>query len=293
MVKMKDYYRQSNRRRRKISPALIVVGFLTLILISVRFIYPGLMEDGARALALPFWQGQNRVGASVETFFSSLRTKGSLYNENKALKRALSRTEALTLYNRALDDENRTLKELLGRRRFEHLVLTPILKRPNATLYDTLIIGIGANENGISTGDRVVVLGSIVVGTVSSISGKTAVVTLFSTPGIETDALIGASSTSAVARGVGAGNFVVKLPKEVKVSVGDIVTFPGFSTLVFGEVASVESKPSDAFAIVRFLSPISVNSLRFVEVLTDKNENPSIIESPKSEEAPALESSKI
>ena len=78
--------------------------------------------------------------------------------------------------------------------------------------------------------------------------------------------VIGNTHIETSAEGRGGGNFIAKLPKDISVSVGDLVTFPGLSPKFFGTVGSIEQTVAGSFQSILFTLPINVNSLEWVEI---------------------------
>ena len=136
-----------------------------------------------------------------------------------------------------------------------------------------LLIDVG-KDTGIAKGNRVVVDGSIVIGTVSRINGRVGTVVLFSTHDIKTEVLIGTSTARVIAQGRGGGNFIAKIPREIDIHKGDIITLSGSPTLLFAKVGVIESNPKDPFQTIFFQNPVNVNKLSFVQVVTDNEEKP-------------------
>ena len=132
--------------------------------------------------------------------------------------------------------------------------------------------------------------GSYAIGTVSSVSNYTSTVTLFSSAGQKIDGLINsplegakdasidtANSTTTSTKvkdslnpvtveGRGGGNFYIKLPKNIKVKIGDPVVWPSAETVLLGTIEIVDSGEGEAYSQVYFKSPINMNSLRYVQI---------------------------
>lgn len=273
---MRYSYRQPPKRARRTLHTSYTAIFLVavlIVLILVQVFVPGFLSRIARQAAAPVWNSENRLTAGIGSLFEAMRSKQGLVEENRALEERVRVYDAQAAYIEALEEENKELKALLNQSRFDSLLLAPILRRPPATPYDTLIVDVGASGEA-RVGNRVTIGGSFVVGKLAAVEGSVGTVQLFSTPGVETDVLIGATSTSAVAIGQGSGNFLIRLPRELAVSVGDPVFLPSISPLILGEVREIEADTSDPFSTIRFTSPLSLQGMRFVEIVTDDREDP-------------------
>lgn len=188
---------------------------------------------------------------------------------------------------KSLQTENEYLRSLLGKTPEEsNMILAGVIERPPRTPFDSLVIDIGSDQD-IIEGDMVFSDGLYSIGMISSVSDHTSTVTLFSSAGQKIDALINSpaegakeedlNSTSSrvkskdllnpvVVEGWGGGNFYIKLPKNIKVKVGDPVVWPSTETILLGAVEVVDSSDGEAYSQIYFKSPINMNSLRYVQV---------------------------
>ena len=108
---------------------------------------------------------------------------------------------------------------------------------------------------------------NVYLGEVSEVDPHSSKVTLYSTPGRKLSVVLGASSISAEAVGIGGGNFNIFLPREVEVKEGDIIVIPSITTNVFGIVEKVNFQDKDSFQTVLFKSPVNISELNFVDVV--------------------------
>lgn len=164
----------------------------------------------------------------------------------------------------ALYQENIDLKARLGRDARVRRILGAVLVRPPATPYDTLVIDIG-EADGVAAGDTVSAGGTTVIGTVSEVYARAARVTLYSAPGQKYDALLRGTIPLAV-EGQGGGSLRAQVPAGTAVSLGDIAVLPGIAGGISARVSRVEHAEGESFSTLYFSLPVSVSSLRFVEV---------------------------
>ena len=187
----------------------------------------------------------------------------------------------------SLQTENDYLRSLLGKTPVNSdMILSSVIERPPRTPFDSLILDIGDDQD-IAEGDMVFSDGMYAIGIISSVSKHTSTVTLFSSSGQKIDALINspiegskdiANSTttknikdkdylnSVTVEGRGGGNFYMKLPKNIKVKIGDPIVWPSSETIVLGSIEVIDSSEGDAYSQVYFKSPINMNSLRYVQI---------------------------
>lgn len=265
------YLKPSKRWWKKIrQPAELARGaliFLALIILFVLNAYPPeFLRPVTVAIASPFWQARDLAAGIFQAMLFPFTDKKKLFEENAALKLELAKKNLALIALEDLVVENQELKELGGRELKESFVLAAVLNRPPVSSYDTLIIDAGSNE-GIAVGDIVAVEKNSVIGEILSVAKDSATVSLYSTPNRETPVAVGLERAEAPARGRGAGNFEVRLPKGVAVEIGDAIILPGINHRPLGFVSKIETSPNDPFQTILFDLPINLNTLRFVMIL--------------------------
>ena len=217
-------------------------------------------------LAVPILKIEENVRGEIVGFFSILKSKKSLVEENNALKQNQNDIDAVRIVNDALEAENRELKHLLGRDVEDNVILASVVTRPNVSPYDTIIIDVGTSD-GIHVGDEVMIFGDFLAGFVSKVFTNSSQVTMFSSPGVKTNIFIGESGISAVSIGRGAGNFYSELPRDLEIRKNDVITLSSLDTQVFGEVETIIRGDADAFQTILFKSPVNINSIKRVQVV--------------------------
>lgn len=250
----------------------LVVLVLLLLAVGGLLLFSAPLRGALIRLVSPLWGVQEKTSTSGDEIADAFSSKEKLMAEIALLRNKITESDIVLRRFRVLEEENTELKRLLGRQVYESGVLAAVLGRPAITPYDTLIIDVG--ENAVRVGDRVVVEGSIVLGTVSEVYEQTTQVLLFSAPGVETQVLIGPERVPVTARGQGGGSFVAEFPREAHVEEGYTVVLPGINPYLFSTVESTVASPSDAFITVRFKNPINFQALTWVQVLTDSRELP-------------------
>ncbi|MFZ2038831.1 MAG: rod shape-determining protein MreC [Minisyncoccia bacterium] len=215
----------------------------------------------------PLWKLENVIEVLLIDSANLFSSKRSLVEENRALREAKNKTDYYVLVNDFLRQENLSLQEALGRKdEKQQSVLAYVLSKPGISFYDEIIVDAGNNFD-IKVGDLVSVDGTIVLGEVTEVFSKTSKVSLFSTPNAVTNVLLGPNSIQAEAKGIGSGNFIVRLPKETELKEGDSVVVPSISLNVFGVVEKIVSEASDTFQNVYFKNPVNLLELKFVEII--------------------------
>ena len=216
----------------------------------------------------------NSVGGTLSNLRSAFLSKNSLYLENQNLKIKLSENNAqMSNYNSVLA-ENISLKEILGRLpavagRGEEgdMILGAILAKPNQSLYDTLIIDVGENS-GIEIGDTVFALGDIPIGKIGEVHSASSKVILFSSPGEKMQVVVPPDNIFLEAVGRGGGNFEMAIPQDLNLVKGSEVILPGITPYVLAIVQMTISDPRDSYVKALLVSPVNVQSLKFVQIMT-------------------------
>lgn len=256
--------RDKNRTKENRLKLWISGGVFVVIVIVAPFVFPWLGR-GMRTMLRPFWELENNVVAGTDGFVSYFISKHALEIENQNLKSQLMEMQARMTDHATLEQENASLKEMLGRTTSTNLVLGTILVKPNRSLYDTLVIDIGA-DNGVKVGDIVFAYGTTPVGTVSSVSSTTATVTLFSTSGEITTGRIDGKNIDVQLTGRGGGNFQLQIPRDITLEPATNVLLPGITPEVIAVVASSITDPRDPTQTFLLTSPVNINELNWVEV---------------------------
>ena len=225
-----------------------------------------MFDSGLISLISPLWRAENAVSRSLYNGVIFFQSQRALVNENTTLKEKLSSLEIEILsLSKDRDDRNRYL-ELLGRKQNSNMVLASVLTHPPQTPYDVIIIDLGLNES-ISSDSEVFLPEGPILGRVSEVFRKNAKVKLFSSAGEETSAVLERGDLPVTLVGVGAGNFKMTIPRDVEVQIGDRVLSLGVSSHLLAIVGEVSVSSTDSFKEVLARGPANIFALRFVFVV--------------------------
>lgn len=166
-----------------------------------------------------------------------------------------------------LADETQVNKllELVGRKENPNTVIAAVLTHPPQTPYDIIIIDAGSRD-AINIGSEVSLPEGPILGRVSEVFAKSARVELFSTSGLETNAVLERDNMPVVLVGRGGGDFKLTVPRDVVVEKGDRILSPDITSRLLAVVEDVSISPTDSFQEVLAKSPINIFTLRFVFV---------------------------
>lgn len=270
--------RMIKEQRQKIYGALFLI---LLIVIMGRGPVLGALGRVGHLVGLPFWSATNGAEGIGAQLTDQTRSKSSLIEENALLRDQIQQSILDTKAYEAVLAENAHLKELMGRTDKEKTVLARVLSRPPLEVYDTFVIDVGLHD-GVTVGALVYGKGSFVIGTVTRVMDRSAVVTLVSAPGETRTAMVAevdpeAKSASSshetlsedhelVFTGIGGGGFRAQVPKQLRIAPGTIMALPTLTPSFIG-VISTEYVPEDGSLKEVFGTlPFGINSLEWVKV---------------------------
>ncbi len=213
------------------------------------------------------WNGENAISHSIQNTFNLFKSKDSLLTENKELNDKIQSMTFDTLAMDILREENKQLKEVLGRNENKNSILASVLRTPPFSPYDTFIIDVGKDKD-IQIGDYILIGEHILLGEIVEVNQRSSKAKLFSSSGTVTRVLIGSKSIAVEAIGRGAGNFEVALPREVGIKVGDKIIIPNISSVVLGVVEQIDEDHTKTIQRVLFASPANIQSVRWVTVVS-------------------------
>ncbi len=239
-----NFHLKSDRYERKKIPILKGITIVFVCAILIQFITPRFLPSIALRFIAPLWPVKGD---------DSAQTIAELKNQIDSFS--------------IMENEYKTILAELGQKKPNEFILGHVLVAPPTSLYDTLIVDAGSKE-GVQIGKKVYAGGMITLGVITEVQGETSKVKLYSSPEEKYDVIIGVGSTSirSTATGRGGGMYEVLAPREAKIQIGDVVTVPELSDVVYGKVAYIISDPARAFASIVFQSPIPLQSIRRVYV---------------------------
>jgi cell shape-determining protein MreC len=263
--------REHNRRSRQYT--LYVIGAIVICILFFVVAPPAFLRSTVITIGKPFWFVSSYVGSAFSGTVSLFQSNRRLIDENMRLKGQVAELTAKNKTTIALQASNQTLTDLFRKKTTREQILAGVLQGPPLSPYDTFLIDAGTAD-GVLLHDPVVAYGDVAVGTISHAGQHTSEVVMYSSPNVETPAMLLAatSSISVTLTGQGGGNFMVKLPRGVMVATDSPIVLPGTETILVASVGYVIEKPTDAFETVLAVSPFTLQGLRFVQVLSVPHE---------------------
>lgn len=256
---MRVSYLQRNKGRGKYAKPIIVL-LAVFVFGAVGF---SLFNSVLLSIVSPLWEADNRFSQGLKNIGTYFASKNSLAEENEALRRELTSLELQAAALRSGRVQEGILLELAGRRGEENTVAATVLARPPQTPYDVLIVDAGANDGAVG-GAEVHLPEGPGLGMVSEIHAREARVTLYSSSGVETEAVLERGNLPVTLVGAGGGNFRIIVPRDTEVEAGDAILSPGIRARLLAIVGGVKMESTDSFKEIIAKSPVNIFEVRYI-----------------------------
>lgn len=260
--KVRGNLRRNSRRRNR----LRIAGFLAAAVLVV-FLFGDVFGSGSSFVTSPLKSVRNWVLESGGTIPSYLRDRHVLITQKEELERQLSEHQATTLLAERLGNENDELRALMHVGTSSRIA-AGVVMRPSETPYDVLLIDRGSGH-GITEGALVFAAGDTVIGTIARVFPGSALVSLISTPGMQSTVYIYGPDIFTTAEGVGGGVLRVSVPQGIPLAVDDVVALPTTDAGIFGSISHIEALESSPAQYGFVTSPQPLQSLRLVSVSSE------------------------
>ncbi len=238
--------------------AWIVVAFLVLVLAK------NVIQTASATLINSLYFVRHYVETSSATIPVFIRSRIELLDTIRELEQQLlSRQGSNESLARVLE-ENNELRELLSASSSKK-ILAGVIARPPYTPYDTIVLDRGSDD-GVAVHAPVYYGAGMALGYVRAVTAHSALVTLFSSPGVETTVYVYGAQVFTTAYGEGGGIVRISVPQGIPLEVGKPVILPSIDTGVLGTIHEIQSIPSEPeqHAYVTFTTPLQ--SIRIVGV---------------------------
>jgi len=260
------------RNKKSSTGKKLLVGFLAfaVFVFALNTLTKGGLSSIARVPATALWGANGVFEESLTGFKNVFKQKETVQKENELLKDRIDELELYALNNLVLVSENEELRKLLGTDASDvrRGILARVLSRGGAVPYGTMVISRDASTANFPVGALVFGRDNIVIGKVVEVSGTNAVIKLLAAHDVVTSALVVSENavTEVQVVGTGNGNMTVQVAREVQVAVNDPVVLFTEETSILGFIGDIETKPTDAFKILRIRTPLNLEAIRFVRV---------------------------
>ena len=250
--------RASQNKRYK---TILVAAAVALLL---WYLVPATVSMVASALIYPVVSIERWLADSGSAVPAYVRDRKVLLSQLQEAEATIAAQGGADLTIDRLQKENDALRALLGASTTERIA-AGVIARPPAVPYDVMVLDRGERD-GIVLNAPVFSGRDQVIGHISKVYKRSAVVTLASAPGVESTVyLIGPDIyTSAV--GEGGGVLRVGVPQGIPIAPGDLVVIPSFDAGVYGLISAVNSEPTRPQQYGYVTLDRSLQSIRWVAV---------------------------
>ncbi len=199
------------------------------------------------------------------TVYTTLESKKTLVQKIVEQQTTLESYGASLATLTLLQDENEKLKAELGRPQTARGILAHVVTLPNRSIYSTFSIDAGTAE-GVLVGQTVYAFNSVALGMVSDTTDHSATVLLFSAGGNTTSGTVQGSDVAVSLIGRGAGEYEVRMPRDVHFDIGSVVAYQSTQTAVLATIERIATDPRDPFQKLYAKVPINLQALKWVIV---------------------------
>jgi cell shape-determining protein MreC len=247
------------RRNALLSPANVSWGTLALLvavlLLLIRLILPNFFWY----LFTPAFRASDALTQTSHTLLSSFGNAATLTAQNEKLTNA---NAVLVAENEALLEKS---NDVAGLTTTPQGILAGVVARPPESPYDTLVVAAGSAE-GVTRGMEAFGVGTVPLGTVSSVLTHLSRITLFSTPGESLLGWVGSKHLPLNIVGSGGGTISAVVSRSADIAIGDTVSAPGPGSLPIGQVIRVDSDPSSPSVTLRIQPLLNLFSVTWVSL---------------------------
>lgn len=215
-------------------------------------------------VASPIYSARHFFETSRSAIPTYIRSRSEVEHTIQTLRQQIESEHGMRIALETVIKENEELKALLGATSTPEF-LAGVLARPPFTPYDTLIIDRGA-QDGIVSGAPVYYGYDRALGYVRVVYPTYSLVTLFSSPNVESTVYVYGPNIFTKAYGEGGGTIRVSVPQGVSLHEGDIVVLPSIDRGILGSIHAIRSVPTEPeqSAYIAFDAPLQ--SIHFVRV---------------------------
>lgn len=238
-----------------------IFSFLVVFLVSILFIF------SAQPYLLNWF---SPVLSSGNLFYDSLflvakifTSKEDLIAKNEKMSQELERFNVALLDYESLKSENSRLNSELGLRPPVNFIGAKIIAKPPQTKVDSLLVDKGAKD-GVKKGDLVLVGERVLIGRIEKVFDRQSLVTLNSLAEQVVYGYLERTGEFLEVKGVGGGNMEAKVPIDFSVEIGDLVSFEGTRSYLFGKVSLIEEDEPSGFKEIIISLPANISRTRIV-----------------------------
>ncbi len=256
--------KKANSRRTSPTKKIVYLLLGALLCVGLLFIAPYFVRSIVTVAWYPFDMVRIWVAESGSSLPLYIRERGVLIDQLEALKIKIATEQGTESTIKKLQVENTELRNLAGALP-EPRVLARVIGRPNTLPYDVLMLDRGS-MHGVLLHAPVFLGADQVIGFVSKVTEKTALVTLVTTAGFTSSAYVIGPNIYTFAEGMGGGILRVRVPQGILLRTGDMVLLPAIDSGLYGTISYIETSVTQPEQYGFVSTSIPIQSLYYVSV---------------------------
>ncbi|MDO8575421.1 MAG: rod shape-determining protein MreC [bacterium] len=263
-----NYLLKSREEKRSVIRKNIFLAFvLVLLFLFLGNVFRSFSSNILLGIADPLWNGKNFVSnlfrSSLDGFFNNADLSNKVSeHELKEKEWQIKSVEFETLKNKIAE-----LESFLDKKDDSKYILANILQKPPVTNFDIFLINSG-KKDGIEKEQKVYANNYFPIGQISEVLESNSKVKAYSSNGEKINIRLASSTTEYEAQGRGNGEFSSIIPKDITVSIGNIVM--NANDEIIGEVNYVEEDSAKVFQEILFKFPFNFSEINSVYVKIEK-----------------------
>ena len=242
--------------------------YLVWILVAfiILFFLRDIVSSVSSFVTTPFYIAVHYIETSGATIPVFIRGRMELLHQIQTLETEIASQQGNDTFHTFLEKENEELRNLLNASSSPTIV-AGVIARPPFTPYDSIIIDRGSDD-GITENAPVYYGSQMALGYIRKVFSHSAVVTLFSSPGVASTVYVFGPNLFTTAYGEGGGVIRLSIPQGISIEEGNLVILPSVDTGVLGSISSIQSIPTEPEQHAYVTFDIPLQSLRLVKVGT-------------------------
>lgn len=259
LVKTKGSFRLNSREPQyKKYVVMAVVAFLALFFLKDVIGMTSSYITSSLFLVRQYFQTSS---ATIPVY---LRSRDELQDHIQSLEQEIASQNGMSSALAYVTKENEALRLMLSASSSPR-ILAGVIARPPYIPYDTFMLDKGSDD-GIVVNAPVFHGKGIAIGYVRSVFAHTSLITLFSSPKVESTVYIFGSNIFTTAYGEGGGIVRVSVPQGIPLTLGDVVILPSLDTGVLGVISDIDSNPTEPEQNAYVTLDAPLQSIRLVTV---------------------------
>ncbi len=235
-----------------------------VICFALFFLLPVVARTLVSIMWYPFDTVRIWVAESGSSLPQYLRERSTLINELEDLKIKIATEQGTENTIKKLQVENDDLRAQAGAVP-DARVLARVIGRPGNMPYDLIMLDRGTTH-GVTLNAPVFLGKDQVIGFVSKVGQKTAIVTLITTASFISSAYVIGPNIYTEAEGMGGGVLRVRIPQGIMLRTGDLVLLPAIDSGVYGVVSHIETSATQPEQYGFVTTNIPIQSLYYVSI---------------------------